>query len=264
MNGWLLCLYLYVSLLNFPFPYFAAHSIGLSPNYWMNVEKQTQSLNPNCLVSCLNEDGKPHALHMNVLSPDCLNEYGRANTCFAPKLLSCHLLELKMENHMLGTWMLLDLPACNNAEGVTSNWTFFLLLAQGFRSWWICGGAHWWWWWCWVMWWRWCCCWSSWRIKLQGVVVLLLLLLLFSLMKNQACGAWWEIVTRYSISNKFLVLTPSLVFVCLHVAALVWVHSKCGDIHVDPSSLLKEQTEQRNSNQGRCHCCCFCCKGFWL
>jgi hypothetical protein len=113
-----------------------------------------------------------------------------------------------------------------------------------------------------VMWWWWCCCWSSWRIELQGVVVLLLLLLLFSLMKNQACGALWEIVTRYSISNKFLVLTPSLFFVCLHVAAMGWVHSKCGDIHVDPSSLLKEQTEQRNSNQGTCHCCCFCCKGF--
>lgn len=157
-----------------------------------------------------------------------------------------------------GGYIKLDIlsSSCSRIQELMNMWRSPLMMMQ--RSWWWC-------WWCWVMWWWWwCCCWSSWRIEPQGVVVLLLLLLLFSLMKKQACGAWWEIVTRYSISNKFLVLTPSLVFVCLHVAAMVWVHSKCGDIDVDPSSLLKEQTEQRNSNQGRCHCCCFCCKGFWL
>ncbi len=53
------------------------------------------------LSPVLNEDGKPHALHMNVLSPDCSNEYGRANTCFAPKLLSCHLLEWRWKTTCL-------------------------------------------------------------------------------------------------------------------------------------------------------------------
>ncbi len=267
MNGWLLCRYLYVSLLNFPFPDFAAHSIGLSPNYWIECGKTNIFFEPE--LSCL------------------LFEWRWKTTCFAHECLVSRLFEwiweskhmlrtqivvlslvrMKMENHMLGTWMLLDLPACNNAEEVTSNWTFFLLLAQGFRSWWICGGAHWW--------------WCRGADDDDAVMVVMLLLVI---MEDRAAGSscspaataavlideepsMWSLMrdsSKIFYQQQVLSSHPSLFFVCLHVAAMVWVHSKCGDIHVDHSSLLKEQTEQRNSNQGRCHCCCFCCKGFWL